>query len=336
MTARIYLQIGFWEILSSDTSREGIRSMLNVSDALSNSDVITDVPEERLSKDIFLMAMIKQGNYHRCDSTYINKKIEGLCASTPIEDLCATYMLDKKPFECDRVEKKYGVVAICASSLPAKKFLFDGDGFSLDKNKRYPLKYMAFKEQLQHPNNSMIVIDPYLLKTKDVDKVNNTIVFPGILNNLEPLLDAMLPQKLDVDYHLTIISSLDNPNDLRTAYEKVRKCLKRKRKELNVRLSMIYTAIGYHYWTESFHSRHVITNSFAVDSEDGMDLFNEKGYLTKNNPTISIVFPRLFGDSRQDVTKYNNWIKSVKQYVEDCSDKEWFGTKENRLFDLAN
>lgn len=334
MTSMIYMQTGFWEKLSSDTSREGIRSMLNVSDALSNSYVITDVSEERLHNDVFLMAMIKQGNYQRCDSNYINKKVEGLCSTTPIEDLCATYMLDKKPFECDNVEKKYGVIVICASSMPNKRFLFDGDGFSLDKNKRYPSKYMSFKEQLQQPCNSMIVIDPYLLKTKGVDKLNNTILFPGILNNLEPLLDAVLPQKLEVDYHLTIISSLNNPDDIKSAYEKVKKCLKRVRKDLNVKLGFAYTAIGYHYETESFHSRHVITNNFCVDSEDGLDLFNEKGYITKNNPSVTIVFPRLFGNSRQDISKYESWIKSVKKHIEGCPEKEFYGTKENRLLEL--
>lgn len=335
MTSVIYMQNGFWEKLSSDTSREGIRSMLNVSDALSNSDVITDVTEESLHNDIFLMAMIKQGNYQRCDSSYINKKVNGLCSSSPIEDLCATYMLDEKKVECDYVEKKYGVVVICSSSLPRKRFLFDGDGFSLNKKKKYPSKYMSFKEKLQQPSNSMIVIDPYLLKAKDVDRANNTIVFPGINNNLEPLLNSILPQKLEIDYQLTIISSLDNPDDIKNAYEEIEKCLKRKREYLTVRLSLIYTATGYFYWTESFHSRHILTNSFVVDSEDGLDLFNAKGYLTKNNPTISIVFPQLFGNSRQDVTKYNNWVRSVKKYVKDCPEKFWYGTKENRLFDLV-
>ena len=334
MTPRIYIQTGFWAKLSSDTSREGIRSTLNVSDALTNSDVITDVPEERLHDDIFLMAMIKQGNYQRCDSNYINKKLESLCSSTSIDDLCATYMIDKKPYECDNIEKKYGVVVICASSLPNRRFLFDGDGFSLEKNRQYPLKYMSFKEQLQQPCNSMIVIDPYLLNSIVVDKVNNTISFPGILNNLEPLLDAVLPQKLEIDYHLTIISSLENRDDIKRAYEKVKKCLKRVRKDLNVKLGLVYTAKGYYYKTESFHSRHVISNNFCVDSEDGLDLFNEKGYITKNNPTVTIVFPRLFGNSRQDISKYESWIKSVKKYIDSCPEKDFYGTKENRLLEL--
>ena len=56
------------------------------------------------------------------------------------------------------------------------------------------------------------------------------------------------------------------------------------------------------------------------------------GYLTKNNPSVSIVFPRLFGDSRQDITKYYNWVLSVKKYLDEA--KFIIGDKNNRLFEI--
>ena len=335
MTSLVYMQVGFWEKLASDTSREGIRTMLNVSDALGNSDVITDASEEQIQRDTFLMVLIKQGNYQRCDSNYINKKVSELNSSSSTVDLCATYMLDKKQADCDALESKYGVVILCASVLSDRRYLFDGDGVSLDKAKRYPQKYVSFQKQLQQPCNSLVVIDPYILASKSVDRETGLMVFPGISNNLEPLLDAVLPQTLNINFHLSIISHLNNPDDLKKVHEKIKKCLKRIRPSLNVRLGLFYTEKSYSYSVESFHSRHILSNSFIVDSEDGLDLFNDKGYLQKNNPTLSIVFPRLFGNSRQDITKYNNWIRSVKKYVDECPETLYEGTKENRLFTLV-
>lgn len=335
MTSIVYIQVGFWEKLASDTSREGIRTMLNVSDALGNSDVITDASEEQIQKDTFLMVLIKQGNYQRCDSNYINKKVGELNSSSGSIDLCATYMLDKKQADCEEVENRYGVVALCASTIADRRYLFDGDGITLDKNKRYPQRYVAFQKQLQRPSNSLVVIDPYILAGKTVDRETGLTVFPGIANNLEPLLDATLPQTLNINFHLSIISYLNNPNDLKKVHEKIKKCLKRIRPSLNVKLGLFYTEKSYSYSVESFHSRHILSNSFIVDSEDGLDLFNDKGYLQKNNPTISIVFPRLFGNSRQDITKYNNWIRSVKKYVDECPETLYEGTKENRLLELS-
>lgn len=336
MTPLVYIQAGFWDNLASNNSKEGIRTMLNVSDALSNFNVITDVSEEQIQKDTFLMVLIKQGNYQRCDSKYINKKIDGLNSMSSIADLCATYMLDKNPMMCEGIEKKYGVVVLCAGTLSKRRYLFAGDGISLDKNIQYPQKYVFFQKQLQHPCNSLVVIDPYLLAERKVDRETGATIFPGASNNMEPLLDAVLPQTLDINFHLSIVSFMDNPSDIKKVHEKIKKCLKRIRPSLNVELGLFYTEKSYRHDVESFHSRHILSNSFIVDSEDGLDLFNDKGYLTKNNPTLTIVFPRLFGNSRQDITKYDNWIRSVKKFVDDCPKSLFEGTKENRLLELSS
>jgi len=329
------MQSGFWAELSSEKSKDGIRTMLNVSDALGNSNIVTDIPEEQIQKDVFLMHLIKQKNYQRCDSNYINKRVEGLNSQADISDLCATYMLDKQSYECDCLEKKYGVIALCPYSVQKRRELFIGDGFCLDKTDNYPQKYLTFKKQLQQPCNSMIIIDPYLCTEK---KESDSVVFHGITDNLESLLDATLPESLDINFHLTIISSLMDVSYVKKVYEKIKKSIKRIRPRLNVKLGFVYTAKGFSYDkdTESFHSRHILTNSYIVDSEDGLDLFDENGHLRKNNPTLTIVFPQLFGDSRQDITKYNKWVNSVRKHVKDSPESLYFGTKENRLFDLVD
>lgn len=334
MTSKVYFQSGFWKRVNSNTSREGIRTMLNVSDALSNSIVITDTTEDCIITDPFLKVIIRQGNYVRCDDKYIDKTLDSLESTENAEDLCATYLLDKKPDECNIIEEKYGVVALCAESLPKKEFLFKGDGFCLDKKNRYCQRYMTFKENLHRPCNSMIIIDPYILiKRPFIDGKTNMVTVPGISNNLESLLNAILPDKLVNKFHLTIISCLENPDDIKRVYEKLKKCIKRIRPKLDFLLALIYTEKGYSFSVESFHSRHILTNSFIIDSEDGLDLFNDKGFLTKNNPTISIVFPRLYGNTRQDFTKYENWLISVRKHVNNIK-SIYEGSKENRLFDL--
>ena len=336
MKSKIFFQSGFWNNINTNSTVEGIRAMLNVSDALSNSFVVTDVSEELIKNDPFLMVLIRQGKYNRCDEKYIDKKIETLNSTEDAEDLSATYLLDKKPFVCKKIEEKYGVIAVSSESIIRNEHLFKGDGFCLDKHHCYTLRYMTYKDKLRQPCNSLIIIDPYLLLDREVDSNTNSVKFPGISNNLESLLDAILPQELDVDFHLTIISSLKKgKEDVKKAYEQVKKCFKRVRNKLTFKLGFFYIAKGYDYKKESFHSRHILANSFLVDSEDGLDLFGGKGYITKNNPTVSIVFPWLLGNSRQDMTKYENWLRSVKKYVEESPDSLYYGTKENRLFNLV-
>ena len=337
MKPLVYLQNGFWEKLSKNLSREGIRSMIEISDALEYSEIVTDVSEEMILHDKFLMFLIKQKKYQRCDENYISKQIDALETANNTENLCATYLLDKNTSECDGIEEKFGVIVLNVSSINNRRFIFKGDGFSLDKKTRYGLRYLTFKEKLSYPCNSMIIIDPYLLIDRETDAENGNVKYPGIENNLESLLDAMLPSQLSVDFHLTIISCLKIQDEIKKVYEKVKKCIKRIRKELPLKLNLVYTSTGYSNRIESFHSRHVLSNTFAIDSEDGLDLFNNLGYLTKNNPSVSIVFPRVFGDARQDMTKYFNWIVSIKKYIDDFPQFVYGNYEEgnNRLFDLV-
>lgn len=333
MKSSVYLQSGFWKKLQSDTSREGIRSQLEVSDALLfNNRVVSDISAKMIEDDVFLKVIIKQTNVQPCEASYFNKKISELKNTSNPDDYLATYMLDMNSSECDEIEKKYGILVLCADCLSKRRYLFAGDGFSMDNNHRYSLRYLTFREQLNRPCNSMIIIDPYLLKERVEDRINKTVFFPGIANNLESLLDALLPQRLEIPFHLTIVSSLNDPGDIKKVYEKTKKCVKRIRQTLDIKLALVYTATGYCHRSESFHSRHVLSNNYIVDSEEGLDLFNDNGFLTKNNPTISIVFPMLYGNCRQDLSKYENWIRSVKKHV--SNSKIFYPEKiENRLLE---
>ena len=334
MNSMIYIQWGFWQKLRADRSREGIRSLVDVSEILEKSKVITDIPVETIQQDDFLMVLLlKEQQPTPCDSYFIEKKVSELNTDSCIEDLCATYMLDKSGMECEGIEKDFGIVAVCAESIVDRRYLFKGDGFTMERNIKYTQRYLSFKNKLSLPCNSAIIIDPYLLMDKRINIDDNSIQFPAIENNLESLLSAILPVKMKPVFHLTIMSSLKDPADRKKVYEKTKKCLKRIRKDLYIKLCLIYIPTGFNHNVESFHSRHIETNTFTIDAEDGLDLFDRNGYLTKNNPSVSIVFPRLFGDSRQDITKYYNWIRSAKKYIDD-NEEYVCGEKNNRLFEL--
>jgi len=323
MTPLVYMQTGFWDKLASDTSREGFRTMLDVSDVLSNSDVITDAPEELIRKDTFLMVMIRQGNYHRCDSNYINKKVEGLNTSSDTTDLCATYMLDKSPMLCDGYGVQYGVLAMSADGLWKKRFLFKGDGFNLEKNLIYQNGYKGFSRQLQHPCNSMVVIDPYIL----TDKSN-------ISNNLINLLDAMLPTQSQVTFHILIISVLGDPEknivyNINDIFDDIDKGIKGIRPKLSSFSLCLFSILK----GGAFHRRLVLTNNVMADFADGINLFNGDKRSTKNT-TVDIVHHNLIGNDRQDLAKYNLWINIVKEQVSKAPDLCICGKKENRLLEL--
>lgn len=168
----------------------------------------------------------------------------------------------------------------------------------------------------------MILIDPYLLSNKQ-----------NIQNNLYYLLDAILPdKKLKVVFQMAIFSMLGNNNTDAVNGEKyyadIVNVIRATRKGLDFNLTLF--AIGK---AEEFHSRIIVTNNVLFKAEDGFDVFKDNGQASKN-ATFDIVVPRLFGNSRQDTTNYIRWIKIAKQRSFRQSETQFWGSRENRLFEL--
>lgn len=133
--------------------------------------------------------------------------------------------------------------------------------------------------------NSMIIIDPYILQDR-INQNNNIITYgfdEKINNNLEPILNQLLPQSLgpDIKFHIDLFVNYCNDwnkLDWNERYNYVRDTIEYIRPKLDFSLAI--------YGTKSFHDRMIITNNIFIESGEGFDIFpNPK-------PTrVSIEFP---------------------------------------------
>lgn len=319
----IYLQSGFWKRLREDTSIAGIQCLMNVYKAISEASLRTDIEDEVLDSDPFLKILCKNYISNKLDIDFF-KKITIDKPDENAEDLSAVYLIEEDGSTCERLGSQFGVVAINSQDAPRKEYLFKGDGFLLKKNTEcYEDRYLQFKSRIHYPCNSMILIDPYLLSNKQ-----------NIQNNLYYLLDAILPdKKLKVVFQMAIFSMLGNNNtdaiNGEKYYADIANIIRATRKGLDFNLTLF--SIGK---AEEFHSRIIATNNVLFKAEDGFDVFKDNGQASKN-ATFDIVMPRLFGNSRQDTTNYMRWIKIAKQRSARQSETQYWGIRENRLYDLV-
>lgn len=317
----IYLQSEFWTKLREDTSIAGLRCLMDVYDAITASFLKTDISDEVWDEDEFLVLLWKKYTSGQAEIE-LYEKLEIEEPEENAEDLAAVYLLDKDVDMCDGFAAQYGVLAINASDMPRKNYLFKGDGFLLKKYNRYDDRFGQFKSQIFHPCNSMILIDPYILaKSQNIDY------------NLSYLLEALLPNKcLKVPFHLSIFSMVGETGDARDGkkvYDTLVNLISALRKGLKFSLTLY--AIGK---SEGFHSRMIITNNVLFSAEDGFDIFKENGQSSKN-AKFDIVMPRLVGNHRQDMSNYLRWIKVAKDRSGKQSESMLWGAKENRLFELV-
>lgn len=319
----IYLQKGFWKQLQADASIAGLQCLMNVYEAISEACLRTDIEDELWDSNPFLKLLWKN---------YISNKseielFEQIAIDKPgvnAEELSAVYLLENDSSSCENLGSQYGIVAINGVDMPQKEHYFKGDGFLLKKNSIcYEDRYLQFKSKLHYPCNSMILIDPYMLSN-----IHN------IETNLYFLLDTILPEKkLQVVFQLAIFSMLGNKNtDAENGekyYNSIVNIIRAARKGLDFSLSLY--AIGN---AEEFHGRMIITNNVLLRADDGFEVFKDNGQASKN-ATFDIVLPRLFGNSRQDMSNYFRWIDIAKKRSKRQSEAQCWGTRDNRLFNLV-
>jgi len=325
MTANIiYLQSGFWKRIREDTSIAGIRCLMNVYNAMSESEVRTDISDEDFDTDSYLVLLWKrhvsgQSHVELYEKVAIDKPADNA------EDLSAVYLTDTDNNTCESLGTKYGIIAFNNNDMPQKEFLFKGDGFMLKKNSTtYADRYMQFKSQIQYPCNSLILIDPYILTREQ-----------NIENNLYSLLDAILPnRKLQIAFYISIFSMIGEKNqdaaNGEKVYNRIKNLITAIRKGLNFDLTLY--AISH---SEEFHSRMIITNNVLFGAADGFEVFKDDGKANKN-AKFDIVMPRLVGDSRQDMSNYLRWIGIAKARSKRQSETQYWGNRKNRLYELVN
>lgn len=316
----IYLQAAFWDKLRSDTSIAGLSCMINVYDAISEAELRTDISDETWDSDTYLTLLWKR---HISGKSNIDL-YECLDINTPIndeEDLYAIYMIDCSDSICDTSGASFGIKVINNNELLKNESPFSRTGVSLNKNTPYENRFGQFKDIMHHPCNAMILIDPYLLcKPYNID------------NNLPYLLDVLLPtKKLKIQFQLSVYSRTDErgvKDNAQVVYEHFSNLIHALRKGLNYCLTLCVVNKS-----DDFHRRMIITNNILLEAPDGFAVFNDEGKSNKN-ARYDIVYPRLIGNCRQDMSEYLRWIQISKRNLF-SSKNTTIGTKENRLFNIV-
>lgn len=193
------------------------------------------------------------------------------------------YFLSSKKDFCENVEKNFGLACTDLESLDQKGTkLFQFDIKSVSKS---PGKGWSFLENFRYPSNAAILADNYILKDRS-----------SWSENLYQILGNIMPDELDVEYHLTIFTR--EVSGLKEQYALIDNYLKEKY-SYKVVLSIGLAGLG----KLSLHDRDIISNYCWYRSGAGFDLFkkSERGLTSKHNTTVFIFPVTYIGNSQQDI-----------------------------------
>ena len=230
--------------------------------------------------------------------------LEGLLASHPFSSLLSG--TGKGP-----IAKKYGIISLNSGNCLTKDHLFIDNGKAVRVDEEWDWKQFekCFPERA---SNSMIIVDNYILKNGKRD--------------LPELLNLLLPESCEVDYHLTVffLPEVGMSVTKEDIIEMIRKTKPNLVNSLELELVPMVSKTD-------FHDRAIITNNLWFSSGAGFDLTRwdstSRSIVAKRTTTLEIVYPYFATPNIRKVDDaYENLIKDAKVALEHAK-----MTSRNRL-----
>ncbi|NKI28444.1 hypothetical protein HCG49_17985 [Arenibacter sp. 6A1] len=188
-------------------------------------------------------------------------------------------ILDLKERETKDIRDKYGILAFNLKET----FIRDQNfhyGYSIDKtNNTLNCWSELFKDKPLVPLNSAIIIDNFLWT--DVQKYteeNN--------DNIYPILNSIIPQTLEVPFHLMIVVQNKAGNLTKSkAHSIINKMKKYIKSKSGIEISIITQTD-----TKTFHERAILTNYHYIQSHKGFVAFANNKVKNETNGDRNWVF----------------------------------------------
>ena len=208
------------------------------------------------------------------------------------------FLLGKTKIEISKLQEKYGLFFISKDEMNKSKELFKLKNQSFSS--RNPFRNFDFFKQYQHPCNALILTDDYFFTTglkgkKEYDQ-------NSIEKNLKPILKRILTEKLEIDFHFTIILS---PNDASLDFKKIESDIKTITGAYNYEIK-----VNFIKW--NFHERHIFTNYYKITTDKGFKNFikdPKSDNFKWEHPKNSFEFRSIF----YSISKDNDYLEKIEE-----------------------
>lgn len=220
--------------------------------------------------------------------------------------------------ECECLSKKYGIMVFNLEMIFSAEHVYYDNEKAFTKENGSNWDYlMGLKQKCPSISccNSLVIVDRYLLAENNKENVLST--------NVKPILEALLPTKLDNDivFTISIITDTynkDNNIEVSNEYQRYVNTIKEIRPELTFSLNI--------FQSRKVHARSIFTNNIVLSSDAGFDVIGDNYEPLRLVNFTSVVFPFLVSNKTEN--NYLDWIDSVLIVKNSCNkyNRDFWGT----------
>lgn len=213
---------------------------------------------------------------------------------------------------CQKCMDECGVLAICPENIKDFTSILYDNGMAINRKGKAEWKKIINCSPCLC--NSLILVDNYIFND-----------FKLLDDNLKQILDALLPKRLNIPFHIAICSEMGNKTE-QDCRIKVDNLIKSIRSNLIVKIDILKCA------TSDFHDRIIITNNIYISCGSGFEIlkydFNISRFSTISTKmtAVTILFPFFQTSVKWTTNAYSNMINEVSRVRKSRDTK-----MENRL-----
>lgn len=243
--------------------------------------------------------------------------------STP-EQLNSIYLTCEPDEICKQISKQFGIMIIRFDEkdedVTPRHWLKNAImNKHITKSSKAEDNKWGFLEGLHVISNSLVIVDGYILKSKDVLTIN-----------LQNILDKILPREsLDIPYNITILANEQTEkNNFELSLPKAKKSLIEIIKD--IRGDKFKFTLNVCSMMGKEHDRWIITNNLYLSCPSGFDLISQRdsSYFYYNKS--SVVHASYIYSNKEDKRDYDKLCQRLISIRND-SKVTWLDDKINRL-----
>jgi hypothetical protein len=296
-----------------------------------HSDICLNITESEFNKEIESQEFIFQIIHSKGGKgiTPYQQPFDALYndMSLLVNESQALYILNVNPDEAEKLSASNGVIVLSAEKLEEAELAFF---YSKDLPKDYvcesegKIGYHDLLNVSLPPFNCLLISDQYLFENENGLRGEKNII---------QFIKAILPTRLDVDFHLMIVSPENNLMNTKSCSKltgKIKTAIKNLELNYDVCFEMVYS--------ETIHKRIASSNTFNIVMDRGFATFTTsdmKTVIADNDISITGLFVR--AAKNQGDTELDKNQKIIKRLARICdSTKEYISNrkedKNKRIF----
>lgn len=295
------------------------KSLSAICEMMAHAEVYTNIEKKTLLDDADLFQTYNDNGER---FSFVTDPIELDCINLiEIGSLSSVYLVNKDNAFCEKARGELGVTILNDDNINSNHNLFENREKWIGKDEIHAEGWQSddFKDIFENKwCNSMVVIDKYICKVGNADRLNP---------NLIKLFNALLPKTpLTLPFHLSIICKMLDQRNGSNLFNDIKKSVEEIRPDLKISLTL--------YHSHEIHDRVIVTNTYMVKIGAGFALFNKGRAYNETN--LELFYPMLLGKKQEyykRLARANN--VHIKSYSNNNLQSFW-GSNENRLFDLVN